>query len=55
MLLFGPIADVVRIEWLLVGSGGVIALLGLFLMGNKVLASHGLPVDPIGQEPSGQV
>ncbi|MFA6365962.1 MAG: MFS transporter [Candidatus Hydrogenedentales bacterium] len=55
MLLFGPIADVVRIEWLLVGSGIVIALLGLFLMGNKVLASHGLPADPIRQESSGQV
>ncbi|HWR12482.1 MAG TPA: MFS transporter [Rectinemataceae bacterium] len=41
MLLFGPIADAVRIEWLLVGSGAVIALLGFFLVGNKTLVAHG--------------
>jgi len=41
MLLFGPIADAVRIEWLLVGSGAVMAALGFFLTGNKTLVSAG--------------
>ncbi|HWP68644.1 MAG TPA: MFS transporter [Rectinemataceae bacterium] len=41
MLLFGPIADTVRIEWLLVGSGAAIAALGFFLTGNRTLVGAG--------------
>jgi len=41
MLIFGPIADMVRIEWLLVGSGAVIAALGFFLTGNRTLVAEG--------------
>ena len=41
MLLFGPLADAVRIEWLLVGSGAVMTLQGFILMRNKVLMTAG--------------
>lgn len=41
MLIFGPMADRVDIEWLLVGSGAVIALLGFFLVGNSGLMAAG--------------
>ena len=41
MLIFGPVADLVRIEWLLVGSGAVIAALGFFLTGNRTLVAEG--------------
>ena len=41
MLIFGPIADMVRIEWLLVGSGAAIAALGFFLTGNRTLVAEG--------------
>ena len=41
MLVFGPMADRVKIEWLLVGSGAVIALLGFFLAWNRDLVAAG--------------
>lgn len=44
MLIFGPIADVIRIEWLLLGTGLLIVLLGMLLGRNKVLLEAGKPV-----------
>lgn len=41
MLVFGPIADVVEIELLLIGTGAFIFLQSFFLMGNKVLVKAG--------------
>jgi DHA3 family macrolide efflux protein-like MFS transporter len=41
MLVFGPLADSVRIEWLLLGTGAAMFLLGYFLLGNKVLLDAG--------------
>jgi len=41
MLIFGPIADIIRIEWLLIGSGAMIFLLGFFLIGDKSLVEAG--------------
>ncbi|MEH7384859.1 MFS transporter [Bacillus sp. JJ1521] len=44
MLIFGPIADFIKIEWLLVGTGIFIVILAIFLGQNKVLIEAGKPV-----------
>jgi len=44
MLIFGPIADIIRIEWLLIGTGLFIIILTLFMNQNKVLVEAGKPV-----------
>ncbi|MCR2806008.1 MFS transporter [Paenibacillus sp. SCIV0701] len=49
MLIFGPLADVVEIEWLLVGTGLLILVLALFFVGNKQLIEAGKPA-ATGQE-----
>ncbi|PLR79574.1 MFS transporter [Bacillus canaveralius] len=43
MLIFGPIADVIEIEWLLIGTGLLILILAIFLGRNKVLIETGKP------------
>lgn len=43
MLIFGPIADVFPIEWLLLGTGVLILLLSLILVRNKALLEAGKP------------
>ncbi len=43
MLVFGPIADVIKIEWLLVGTGLLIFVLGISLGRSKVLLKAGGP------------
>lgn len=43
MLIFGPLADVVKIEWLLIGTGILLFIQGFFLMGSKVLMEAGKP------------
>lgn len=43
MLIFGPIADFVKIEWLLVGTGILIIVLAIFLGRNKTLIEAGEP------------
>lgn len=44
MLIFGPIADYIRIEWMLVGTGILIIILAIFLGRNKVLIEAGKPI-----------
>ncbi|MGG7619083.1 MFS transporter [Bacillus coreaensis] len=44
MLIFGPMADVIKVEWLLVGTGILIFILSFFLGANKVLLETGKPV-----------
>ena len=44
MLIFGPIADVIDIEWLLIGTGLLIFVLAIFLGRDKVLVEAGNPV-----------
>lgn len=44
MLVFGPIADVIEIEWLLIGTGILIFIQSFFLMGNKALVEAGKPI-----------
>jgi MFS transporter, DHA3 family, macrolide efflux protein len=43
MLVFGPMADRLPIEALLVGTGAGIFLLGFFLLGNRILLRAGNP------------
>ena len=44
MLVFGPLADTVKIEWLLIITGILIAVQSFFLLGNKVLIEAGKPM-----------
>jgi len=41
MLVFGPMADIIRIEWLLVGTGILLFVLSFFLIGDKALVEAG--------------
>ncbi|MEL3955861.1 MFS transporter [Caldifermentibacillus hisashii] len=41
MLIFGPLADMVKIEWLLIGTGAFIMCLSLLLVKNHVLFEAG--------------
>ncbi|WP_145038202.1 MFS transporter [Paenibacillus sp. Y412MC10] len=44
MLIFGPLADVVKIEWLLIGTGLLMLILTVFFMRNKRLVEAGMPL-----------
>jgi DHA3 family macrolide efflux protein-like MFS transporter len=44
MLLFGPLSDIIKIEWLLIGTGLLLFIQGFFLLGNKVLIEVGKPI-----------
>lgn len=44
MLLFGPLADIIKIEWLLIGTGILLFIQGFFLLGNKILIEAGKPM-----------
>lgn len=44
MLIFGPVADFVEIEWLLIGTGIFITILAILMGKNKVLIEAGKPV-----------
>jgi MFS transporter, DHA3 family, macrolide efflux protein len=44
MLIFGPISDIIDIEWLLIGTGLLMFIQGFFLVGSKVLLEAGKPV-----------
>ncbi|TCN19720.1 MFS transporter [Mesobacillus foraminis] len=43
MLIFGPIADIIKIEWLLAGTGVFIIILAVLLGQNQVLIEAGKP------------
>jgi DHA3 family macrolide efflux protein-like MFS transporter len=43
MLIFGPIADVIQIEWLLIGTGFLLFIQGFFLIRSKDLVEAGKP------------
>jgi len=42
MLVFGPAADYIKIEWMLVGTGLLLFIEGFFLMGSKDLLAAGV-------------
>jgi len=43
MLIFGPIADIIAIEWLLIGTGLLILILSVLLGRNRALLEAGKP------------
>jgi DHA3 family macrolide efflux protein-like MFS transporter len=43
MLVFGPVADFIKIEWLLIGTGLLLLAQSLFMASNKVLIEAGKP------------
>lgn len=45
MLVFGPLADVIRIEWMLIGTGIAMFIVGILLFRNKVLIDAGKPIE----------
>ena len=53
MLVFGPIADVVKIEGLLVITGILMFVLSFFLLGSKVLVEAGKPTPKPSLEDAG--
>ncbi len=44
MLVFGPLSDIIKIEWMLIGTGLLLFIQGFFLIGNKVLIEAGKPI-----------
>lgn len=44
MLIFGPLADVIEIEWLLVGTGVLTVILSIIFIRNKCLVEAGMPL-----------
>ena len=47
MLVFGPLADIIRIEYMLIGTGLLLLIQGLCLLANKALVEAGKPVDDL--------
>lgn len=45
MLVYGPMADFIKIEWLLIGTGFLMVIQSLFMLKNKVLIEAGKPID----------
>jgi len=43
MLLFGPLSDIIKIEWILIGTGILLFAEGLVMSGSKVLLEAGKP------------
>jgi len=43
MIIFGPLSDTIRIEWILIGTGLLLFIQGFFLVGSKVLIAAGKP------------
>lgn len=44
MIAFGPLADLIKIEWLLIGTGLLLFIQSLWMLGNKVLIEAGKPI-----------
>ena len=44
MLIFGPIADLIKIEWLMIATGILMIVLAILMAQNKVLIEAGKPV-----------
>jgi len=45
MLLFGPLADIIPIEWILVATGVLMAAECFVLLGSKALMEAGKPLE----------
>jgi DHA3 family macrolide efflux protein-like MFS transporter len=44
ILVFGPLADIMAIEWLLIGTGVFMSVMAIVLTNNRVLVEAGKPV-----------
>ena len=44
MLVFGPLADALRIEWILLGTGALMLATGILALGNRRLIEAGVPI-----------
>ncbi len=44
MLVFGPVSDSIAIEWLLLGTGALVLIQNIFMLGSKALLKAGMPV-----------
>ncbi len=51
MLIFGPLADVIAIEPMLISTGLIMAIIGLFLLRNKEMLREGEPKKESEDEP----
>jgi DHA3 family macrolide efflux protein-like MFS transporter len=49
MLAFGPLAEIVPIEWLLLGSGAVLMLMTILMSLDRILLPSGRGQDPAGE------
>jgi DHA3 family macrolide efflux protein-like MFS transporter len=47
MVLWGPLGDLVAIDWLLIGTGGFIFLMGFMFVFDKTLLKAGMPAQTI--------
>jgi DHA3 family macrolide efflux protein-like MFS transporter len=47
MLVFGPISDFIKIEWLLIGTGIVMLIQSVVMLSDKVLIEAGKPADNV--------
>jgi len=55
MLIFGPLADLIRIEGLLLGTGGAVFLMSFLLTASRTLVAAGRPAEPkVQPEPKDQ-
>jgi DHA3 family macrolide efflux protein-like MFS transporter len=54
MLIFGPLADALRIEWILLGTGILMLATGLLALGNRRLIEAGLPASTAPSASAGQ-
>jgi DHA3 family macrolide efflux protein-like MFS transporter len=43
MLVFGPVSDIIKIEWLLIGSGILLFAQSFFMLGSTALIEAGKP------------
>jgi DHA3 family macrolide efflux protein-like MFS transporter len=51
LLVFGPMADLMPIEWMLIATGVLLSLLSLWLVKTRVLVEAGEPMDEIPTVP----
>ena len=49
MLIFGPLSDTIKIEWMLIGTGILLFIQGFFLIGSKVLMEAGKPISNVSK------
>ena len=47
MLVYGPLADRIAMEWLLMGAGLLLFAQSVFLLGHKRLLDAGKPTSPL--------